>query len=397
MDKEAGSRPKKKTNILLRILCFLLGVVLVLGAVGLIVFRDQINLDSIRRWFSYRTLTLSDSGQAVSFRYNGTVNDVFVDVNGDLLVCTGNAISLYSGSGTQYIDQSVKMNAPAADVQGSSAVVYDAGGSELYVIKQRELVFTLESSGTLLSAHLNGAGQLVVVSQESGFRGVVTVYDTAYAPQTALRLSSSYVMDADLSDDGRTLAVVTIGQTGGTFASTLSLYDLSGTPGEEISYDVLPTATCSLGSSVILTLSLDSAQRLWALGDQGLSVLDSSASILGVVDWSDRYLKTYSLAGDGFAVALLGKYRAGSQAELMVVDSEGVLTGSLEWNEQVLSVDASGRYFAVLTADRLDIYTQDMTLYSSLEGTQNARKVLLREDGSAILIASETARLYVPS
>lgn len=99
----------------------------------------------------------------------------------------------------------------------------------------------------------------------------------------------------------------------------------------------------------------------------------------------------------GFAVALLGKYRAGSQAELMVVDSEGVLTGSLEWNEQVLSVDASGRYFAVLTADRLDIYTQDMTLYSSLEGTQNARKVLLREDGSAILIASETARLYVPS
>ena len=81
----------------------------------------------------------------------------------------------------------------------------------------------------------------------------------------------------------------------------------------------------------------------------------------------------------------------------MIVDKEGVLTGSLVLNEQVLSIDAAGRYFAVLTADRLDIYTQDMTLYSSLEGTQNARKVLLREDGTAMLIASETARLYVPT
>ena len=88
MDKEAGARPKKKPNILIRILFFLLGTALVLGAVGLIVFRDQLNIDALKRWFSYRALTLSDSGQAESFRYSGTPNDVFVDLNGDLLVCT---------------------------------------------------------------------------------------------------------------------------------------------------------------------------------------------------------------------------------------------------------------------------------------------------------------------
>ena len=64
--------------------------------------------------------------------------------------------------------------------------------------------------------------------------------------------------------------------------------------------------------------------------------------------------------------------------------------------EQVLSLSAAGRYIAVLTADRLDIYTQDLTLYNTLEGTQSARAVLMRSDGSAMLIDSETARLYVP-
>ena len=76
--------------------------------------------------------------------------------------------------------------------------------------------------------------------------------------------------------------------------------------------------------------------------------------------------------------ALLGKYRAGSQAVLQIIDGEGVVSGSLELNEQVLSLAAAGRYFAVLTGNRLDIYTSDLTLYATLDGTQGARRVLLQ-------------------
>jgi len=392
MEEEA----KKKQPITTRLLLFLVGAALVLGVVGLVAFHDRLNVDSIKRWFTYRTLTLSDSGQAESFRYSGSTDDVFVDLAGDLLVCDGNTISLYSGSGTQYIDQAVSMSAPAADYSGDMAVIYDAGGNELYVFQQRALIYSMESDHTLLSAHLNANGQLTVVSQQSGYRGTVTVYDTNFQPQASLRLSSAYIMDADLSDDGRTLSVVTISQKQGSFTSTLAVYDLSASTGETVNYDIAPISTCSLGSNVILTLSQGS-NCIWALGDRGLTVLDNQGRQLGSVDWSDQFLKTYSLSGDGFAVALLGKYRAGSQAELKVASDDGSLIASLPLNEQVLSIDASGRYFAVLTADRLDIYTKDMTLYNSLEGTQSARKVLLRADGSAILIDSNTARLYVPS
>ena len=107
------------------------------------------------------------------------------------------------------------------------------------------------------------------------------------------------------------------------------------------------------------------------------------------------YLKRYCLQGDGFAVALLGRYRAGSQAQLWVVDGQGQ-TRTLDINQQVLAISAAGRYIAVLTGDRLDIYTDTLELYASLDGTQGARNVLLMEDGSAILISSETASFYIP-
>jgi hypothetical protein len=159
--------------------------------------------------------------------------------------------------------------------------------------------------------------------------------------------------------------------------------------------DYTPDLAADLGSNVVLDLRHTSS-LVWALGDQGLSVTDHSGST-SAVDWSSLYLKLYDLSGDDFAVALLGKYRAGSQAALMVVNDSGSVSGQLDIDEQVLSLSAAGRYFALLTGDRLDIYTSGMTLYSTLSGTQGARKVLLMEDGSAILISADSASFYVPN
>ena len=100
--------------------------------------------------------------------------------------------------------------------------------------------------------------------------------------------------------------------------------------------------------------------------------------------------------GDGFAALLLGKYRAGSSASLVTVDREGREVASLDMEEQVLDMDAAGRYTAVLTAAALTLYTDDLRVYQALENTMGAQSVVLRSDGTAYLIGGETARLYIP-
>ena len=75
---------------------------------------------------------------------------------------------------------------------------------------------------------------------------------------------------------------------------------------------------------------------------------------------------------------------------------DGALRASLPVEEQVLSLSAAGRYVGLLTADRLDIYDQDLENYSTLDGTQGAQKVLQQSDGSAMLIANAAAWLYLP-
>ena len=382
-------KPKRKLpRFLTRVIAALVVLAVTLCLVAVVAFRDSQNLDSIKRWFHYRSLTISDNGKAEAFPSDGDLNCTFAVLDGDLLVCSRNAISLYSGSGTQYISQSVNMENPVVNTNGSLAVVYDAGGSSLYVLGQRTLVWSADNLESILSARLNKNGQLTVVTQAGGYRGTVTVYDAAYSPVMSVNLSSAFVMDAALSDDGHTLAILTLGQSGGTFATTLELYDMSYSSG-----DYKPDFTCQLGSSVVLE-TRHTANSVWALGDRGLTITGHDGRTSGV-SWADKHLRRYTLRGDGFAVILLGKYRAGSQAELWVVDSKGQRR-TLNINEQVMSISAAGRYLAVLTGDRLDIYTDQLELYDTLEGTQGARTVLLMSDGSAILISADSAGFYIP-
>lgn len=390
-DGAERKKPKKKhrlSRFMLRLIATLIVLAVALALIGAVAFRDQLNIDSIKRWFTYRSLVHSDSGRAESFAYDGELTDTFAALDGDLLVCSRNAICLYSGSGTQYINEPVGMDNPVVNTNGSLAVVYDAGGSCLYVLGQRSLVWSADDLEPILSARLNQNGQLTVVTQSNGYRGTVTVYDAAYSPVMCLNLSSAFVMDAALSDDGHTLAILTVGQAGGAFSTGLELYEMSYASG-----DYTPDFTCQLGGSVVLE-ARHTASAVWALGDRGLTVTGHDGQTAGV-SWADRHLRRYTLDGDGFAAALLGVYRTGSQAELWLVDESGQRR-VLSLNEQVLSISAAGRYVAVLTGDRLDIYTDQLEPYSTLNGTRGARKVLMMADGSAILISADSAGYYIP-
>ena len=197
-------------------------------------------------------------------------------------------------------------------------------------------------------------------------------------------------MDAVLSPNNSALAVLTIGMGDREFDSRIDIYELDGEGA-----NAEPDLSCSIGNNAVLDLCWNS-DGIWALGESAVSLVKADGTLGGTYDYSGRYLKAFSLDGDGTAALLLGKYRAGSSAELAVVGADGQVRASLPLEEQVLSLSAAGRYIAVLTADRLDIYDQDLTVYSSLTGTQGARQVLQRSDGSAMLIDGETARLYLP-
>ncbi len=380
--------PRKKPNILLRLITFLLSLAILLGAVALVVYRDRLNLDALVRWVQYRTLETNETGQAEPFFYGGGTAVDLGCLDGALLFSSQNGVRLFTNLGDELVNDVFTLSNPVQNTNGRLGVVYDMGGQELRAYDSRGQVFslTLEEGYGLLSARPNDAGWLAVTAQQSGWRGVVTVYNSEFSPQMSLRYSSSFAIDAVLSPDSGTVAAVTMGQDGTSFESQLVLYHV----GQEE-----PAATLSLGNTTVLDLA-HSGSAVRVLGESSLLLAAADGSQVVSYNFSDRYLKGYDLGGDDFSLILLGRYRAGTASELLVIGDDGLLISRLDPDAQILDLSAAGRYFAVLTSQRLDIYTKDLTLYASLEDIQGAQSIQLRDDGSVLLADGESAWLYLP-
>lgn len=383
----AGNK-KKKQNIVFRLLALLVTIGLVLGALTLVVYRDRFNLDALKRWMSYRTVSTSDTGEAEPFPYAGGQKLALAYLDNGLLTACDAGTHFYSFDGEQYAEVVVSLENPVLSAAEKAAVVYDAGGDSMYLFKGTEAAdsLTLEGGGDILSARVNNSGWLAVTAQESGYKGAVTVYNAQQEKIIGINLSSTFLVDAAVSPDCKTVAVVTMSQTAGTFESQLILYSMDSKE---------PKATVSLGDIAVLDLEFET-NRIWVVGEDTLLILSADGSTTTTYPFGRYYLKGCSLGGEDFGLLLLGRYRAGAATQALVINPDGSTHATLDLSSQVLSFDAAGRYFSLLTGDGLTIYSTDGAVSSALENTQNARYTALSPNGTALLADQQEAWLFIP-
>ena len=72
------------------------------------------------------------------------------------------------------------------------------------------------------------------------------------------------------------------------------------------------------------------------------------------------------------------------------------LLGEVEVDHEVLNVSVAGKYVAVLYSDELMIYDKQLQPCARLTEVSAAKLVLMRQDGSAVLVGSGSASLYLP-
>ena len=150
----------------------------------------------------------------------------------------------YALDGTLYAEEVLPLENPVLTAARSTGVVYDAGGQSLFVFQNGREVsdLSLEDGIDLLSVRPNDSGWLAVTAQQSGYKGAVTVYNASHQPVFQISLSSTFVVDAALSPDCKTVAVVTMDQEGGHFNSRLLFYPVDQTE---------PSAQVELGDQVV--------------------------------------------------------------------------------------------------------------------------------------------------
>ena len=385
--KPRAPAPKrlKKPNIAVRLLALAVTSALVLGALALVVYRDTINLDAFKRWLAFRNM---ESGQALPFTHAGGDKLSIACLDDGVVTASTAGAHYYSLDGTALDDRVLSMENPVLSSSRTAAVVYDAGNQSLLVFRSGEVHFelTLEGNNDLLSARVNDSGWLAVTAQQSRHKGAVTVYDNHGESVIDIGLTTAFAVDAAVSPDRKTVAVVTMGQENGSFFSRLLFFPVNQKE---------PSAQVDLGSLTVLDLDYEN-NLLWVLGEDRLLTITPDGETVQSYLLSPNYLKGCSLGGDGFALLLTGRYRSGSADQAVVIDKTGQTVQTIPLTGQILDYSARGNSCALLSAGQLALYNDKLEQYDALEDSRTARLLDLAPNGSVLLANSQQAWLYVP-
>ena len=385
-DNDGEDEEKKPRRKLRGCLIFFLTLVAVLGVVVFAAYRDGTGFDALRRYLNYGSVEKA-GGESV-YDYDASASNRFAALGDRLVMLSDTRLCVLNDSGGEVWSTAVNMSAPELHSGGGKAVAYDVGGTVLYVVDQNGDVLTLTTSEEepFISATLNGDGWLAVTAKLKGYKGCVRVYNSDMEEVFLFRSSRRFVSDAWVAGKGSALAAVTLGQESGTFVSNVVLYHLTE---EEPygNYDVTDGLAAATGW-------VDG--KLAVVSDTSLTFADTKGTVEATCSYSGAHLREYDLNGDGFAAVLLNRYQTGSVGRLVTVAADGTELGSLDVSEEIQDISACGKYLAVLYLDRLVIYNPALETDASLKGTESVRGVLMRSDGSALLLSSESAKLFLP-
>lgn len=362
-------------------------VLAVCGVLCLFLFNEELNLDGLLRWGKY--LTVRDDERFGSYSFDSHSSNCYASFDDGLAVASISGLTIFDENGQERSVLQQQIDIPKLLSNDEIALVFDVGGLNLVALHEENgEVLHLEETHPILDADLSADGAVCVSSSASGYKSVLAVYNEEQDLIYRWLSSTTYFPLCAITEDGTDMAAISVGQKDGVYESSICFFR---TDSEQIQ------KTVSLGSQLIYDLVFVSSDLLCAIGETSVQYVSLSGEQLGAYVYDSRYLKQFDCGGDGFLALAMNMYRAGNRYSLITIEEEsGQVIGDLYIGEEVLDISACDRYIAVLTPGKLTVYTRSLSQYSQTTDVADATSVVMREDGSVLLLGGGKGSLYIP-
>lgn len=118
-------------------------------------------------------------------------------------------LTVYSHKMQEYSRHRVSLVHPVIRTSDRYIILYDRGGTRLYVFDTFDEVYSLNSSTSIINASVSRDGYLAVATEGTTYKGIVSVYNRSFSEIFKWSSADSYVLDV-LFTSTNTVSAVTI-------------------------------------------------------------------------------------------------------------------------------------------------------------------------------------------
>ena len=363
--------------VLAALLCLLLCLTLIFGS-GIISYENV--------YYMFKDIQFINSygeSRADQLNYSRPMarRDVAEFKNG-LAVASDSEIKLFTSTGRVTMTRGSEYSNPKLEASASSLLVYDQGNRDFAIYNSFTELYREKLDYPISSADMSSSGAYAVVTSSQKHTSLIRIYtnknklDMEYS-------KNDYVIDAAISDDARSLAVLSMSVSGGESLVVITVVDVKkGDVRAELTLrDVMPYSCDFLSDGRIVVMCQDHS-----------AVYDLDLSMKGNYDYPASPIK--AVADGELAIMAFRSEGIASNNMIAVMDKNGVVTYTANVTGDVYDIRVKNSYLYVLTGDV--VYRLDMRFGTRSKADFPSEDACLAVfDGGEVAVCTDAAAYYI--
>lgn len=199
----------------------------------------------------------------------GSVSDISF-IGNCLVTVDKNQVRLYNENGTEAGSFPHSFADPVLRTADKRMMLYDKGGTFIKVMNRTSEIFTKTLGSRIILADIADNNNLVVVTSNEKYQGIMTVYDPN-GREIFKWSSSTRILSVSFAEEGESMIVTTFSQSGGQLCSVVRHFSLDS-ENELMKSKPLPILAVRAG--------LSSSGDYWVAGDTAFYRLDDRGDVL---------------------------------------------------------------------------------------------------------------------
>jgi len=309
---------------------------------------------------------------------------VFAEMDGSIVAAGTLGISVVDFAGRETLSDSFRMVQPALRSTRSRSIAFDIGGSAVRVFSDTQLISSIETYGTVVSASINQNGWFSIVTQEGqGVRGIVAVHNAAGHEVYRVSLGTGFALSALLSHDNNSLAILNFSETG----SRINFYHGIDEDKNE------PDFVFDRYGGLIIEITYLSNNDMLVISTDSLFIIDSDGYARLIYSFTERHLGGFT-HNDNFITLHLYDYGIGHHGRLVTLRRDGTILEELAIDREILSMSSANDYLAILLSEGVVFYNSELEFFvtsSDSFSSAGASRVLALSNGVALATNDSSA------
>ncbi len=301
-----------------------------------------------------------------------------------IVALNAEGLKIYDADGLVSYSRDMRLKTPVLQVGDKLILTYDSGGNSLMITDGNSVRFEKVFDTALLKAKIASNGNLITITSKAGYKAVVSVYNRYFEEIYRWSSAAEYVADADVTENGKMLAVASYSGENALITSSVSYFDLKDDSGSQEKINNLDGLPYLVDFKDGMSLHLVTSDGLYNIDE------DFSASPLYAFDAT--YLRFFTTDKNEITALIVDKNIASDSADLLIF-KENSLIKLVDIDSQVRALDSSQKYISVLTDSTAAVYTLDGKLYASTETTNQAKDIIVSNKGEMIVFDLEKVTL----